>query len=246
MNILPAIDLRNGQCVRLYQGDFAQQTNYPQDPVELAQEYESMGIDALHIVDLDGARSGQQQNQDIIRKIIESSTLNVQLGGGIRTDAQIESWFDCGLARVVIGSLAVTEPSRVRDWLATYGPERMVLALDVNVNPAGVPYLATHGWRQAQDMTLWHCLADYQSAGVKHVLCTDISRDGAMTGPNLDLYQDLVNRCPDILFQASGGIRNIDDLRALQKIGAQSAISGRALLDGNITAQEIATFLPDA
>ena len=127
MIIIPAIDLRDGQCVRLYQGDFEQQTNYPQEPVELAQEYESMGFDSLHIVDLDGARTGQQQNQDIIRKIVESTELTVQLGGGIRTDSQIESWFDCGLARVVIGSLAIAEPSRVRDWLAAYGPNGLFL-----------------------------------------------------------------------------------------------------------------------
>ncbi len=246
MNIIPAIDLRDGQCVRLYQGDFEQQTNYPQEPVELAQQYESMGFKSLHIVDLDGARSGRQQNQDIIREIVESSKLAVQLGGGIRTESQIESWFDCGLARVVIGSLAIAEPARVRDWLAAYGPERIVLALDVNVTPAGVPHVATHGWRQAEDMTLWRSLEDYKPAGVKHVLCTDISRDGAMTGPNLGLYKDLIGRYPDILLQASGGVRHIDDLEALLKIGAQSAISGRALLDGKITAEEIATFLPDA
>jgi len=246
VNILPAIDLRDGRCVRLYQGDFAQQTNYPQDPVELAQKYESMGCRALHIVDLDGARSGRQKNQDIIRKILESSGLRVQLGGGIRTNSRIDSWFDCGLERVVIGSLAITEPARVKDWLAVYGPERIVLALDVNVDAAGVPYVATHGWRREQDVTLWHCLTDYQPAGVKHVLCTDISRDGAMTGPNLDLYQDLVDGFPDLFLQASGGVRNLDDLCALQHIGAQSAISGRALLDGTITAEEIAAFLPDA
>ena len=116
----------------------------------------------------------------------------------------------------------------------------------MNVNPVGIPHVATHGWRQAEDMTLWRCLEDYKPAGAKHVLCTDISRDGAMTGPNLGLYADLIDKYPDILLQASGGVRDIDDLGALQQIGAQSAISGRALLDGKITAEEIATFLRDA
>jgi phosphoribosylformimino-5-aminoimidazole carboxamide ribotide isomerase len=247
MNVIPAIDLHEGQCVRLYQGDFAQQTNYAKEPASLASEYQTMGFDTLHIVDLDGARYGKQRNQEIIRKIVETSELTtVQLGGGIRTEAQIESWLDSGLARVVIGSLAISEPDRVRDWLANYGPEKIVLALDVNVTASGVPHLATHGWRQTEEITLWQCIAEYETEGLRHVLCTDISRDGALSGPNLDLYAELINRYPDIKMQASGGVRNIDDLHALRVVGAAAAISGRALLDGIITGQEIATFLPGA
>lgn len=246
MNVIPAIDLREGQCVRLYQGDFDQQTTYHKEPVSLAHEYKAMGFDALHIVDLDGARSGQQQNQEIIRRIIETSKLTVQLGGGIRTDSQIKSWFDTGLARVVIGSLAITQPHRVRGWLANYGPERIILAMDVNVDPTGVPRVATHGWSRTEEMTLWQCIAEYEPAGITHVLCTDISRDGALTGPNLALYAEQIGKYPDIQLQASGGVRSIDDLQALRKIGATAAISGRALLDGKITAREIATFLPAA
>lgn len=246
MNIIPAIDLRKGQCVRLYQGDFDQQTTYAKDPAALAREYKAMGFDVLHIVDLDGARTGEQQNQNVIRGIIETSGLTVQLGGGIRTDAQVEFWLGTGLARAVIGSLAVTDPDRVRGWLANFGPEKIVLALDVNVDPAGVPRVATHGWRRAEAMTLWQCLAAYEPSGIKHVLCTDINRDGAMTGPNLALYTEFVGKYPDIQLQASGGVRNIDDLKALRKIGAGAAISGRALLDGKITTKEIATFLPAA
>lgn len=246
MNVIPAIDLRDGQCVRLYQGDFAQQTNYTIEPASLASEYETMGFDALHIVDLDGARSGRQQNQEIIRKIVETSKLTVQLGGGIRTDSQIASWLDTGLARAVIGSLAISEPDRVRDWLANYGPEKIVLALDVHVDAAGIPRVATHGWRQAEEITLWQCIAEYENVGLRHVLCTDISRDGALAGPNLHLYVEFISRHPDIQLQASGGVRNIDDLTALRKLGAAAAISGRALLDGKITASEIATFLPGA
>ena len=246
MNIIPAIDLREGQCVRLFQGDFDRQTNYARDPVELAHQYETMGFDSLHIVDLDGARSGEQQNQAIIRKIIEASNLTVQLGGGLRTDSQVERWIDAGLARVVIGSLAVTEPDRVRGWLDKLGPERVVLALDVNVDASGTPRVATHGWRQSEEKTLWKCIDDYKTAGIKHVLCTDISRDGAMTGPNLDLYADIIDKYPNIFLQASGGVRSINDFEALQEVGAQAAISGRALLDGKITAEEITTFLPAA
>ncbi len=246
MTVIPAIDLRDGQCVRLYQGDFDRQTSYAKDPVALALEYEAMGFESLHIVDLDGARSGQQQNQAIIRRIIASSNLSIQLGGGIRTDSQVDDWLATGLARVVIGSLAITEPDRVRDWLKNYGPERIVLALDVNVDAIGVPRVATHGWRQAADMTLWLCLDQYEPVGIQHVLCTDISRDGAMTGPNLALYTEFIDKYPGIQLQASGGVRSIDDVKALRKTGASAAISGRALLDGKITAREIATFLPAA
>jgi len=246
MNIIPAIDLRDGQCVRLYQGDFDRQTHYAKDPIALAREYEKMGFDSLHLVDLDGALSGRQQNQEIVRRIVTASKLTTQLGGGIRTRSQIESWFDAGLARVVVGSLAVKEPELVRDWLTTFGAEKIVLALDVNVDSAGVPCLATNGWRQAEETTLWECLDEYQAAGVKHVLCTDISRDGALSGPNLDLYGKFIARYPEIQLQASGGVRNIEDLEALWEIGAPAAISGRALLDGKITESEVATFLPAA
>ncbi len=243
MNVIPAIDLRDGQCVRLYQGDFEQQTNYANAPLTLASDYETMGFDALHVVDLDGARTGRQQNQDVIRKIVATSKLTVQLGGGIRTDGQIASWLSTGLCRAVIGSVAVTDPARVHGWLANYGPDKIVLALDVNVDAAGVPRVATHGWQCAEAMTLWQCLDEYVPAGIKHVLCTDISRDGAATGPNLALYTQLLGEYPDVQLQASGGVRDIDDLLALRKIGASAAISGRALLDGKIGAEEIAKFL---
>ncbi len=246
MNVIPAIDLRQGQCVRLFQGDFDRQTNYGNDPVSLAGSYKNMGFSDLHIVDLDGARSGRQENQEIIRNIIDSSDMNVQIGGGIRTESQLESWLDAGVARVVIGSLAIIRPHLVRDWLSIYGPEKIVLALDVAVDDAGVPRLVTHGWSRSRDMTLWQCIETYLPAGLRHVLCTDISRDGAMIGPNIELYAQLIEQHPHILLQASGGVRDIDDLKVLRRISAPAAISGRALLDGKIKTGEIATFLPAA
>ncbi len=246
MNVIPAIDLRQGQCVRLFQGDFDRQTNYGVDPVSLAGRYKNMGFSDLHIVDLDGARSGRQENQQIIRNIVDSSDMTVQIGGGIRTESQLESWLDAGVARVVIGSLAIIRPRLVNDWLSIYGPEKIVLAIDVTVDDAGVPQVATHGWTRSADMTLWQCIDMYLPSGLRHVLCTDISRDGAMTGPNIELYAQLVEQHPHILLQASGGVRDIVDLKALKRIGAPAAISGRALLDGKITNGEIATFLPAA
>jgi len=246
MNVIPAIDLRQGQCVRLYQGDFDQQTDYGNEPASLAQEYESIGFNALHIVDLDGAQTGQQVNKSIIREIVEKSKLAVQLGGGIRNKAHIESWLATGLTRVVIGSVAVQQPNQVRDWLRIYGSERIVLALDVNIDTTGIPHLATHGWTQTEDKSLWQCIDEYAGSELKYVLCTDISRDGALSGPNLALYAELRDRYPRLYLQASGGVRHLDDLKALREIGVQAAISGRALLDGKITRQEVSTFLPAA
>ena len=246
MNVIPAIDLRQGQCVRLFQGDFDRQTNYSDDPVSLAGSYKDMGFRDLHIVDLDGARSGRQENQEIIRNIIDSNDMTIQIGGGIRTESQLESWLDAGVARIVIGSLAIIRPRLVSDWLSIYGPEKIVLALDVTVDDAGVPRLVTHGWTRSGDMTLWQCINTYLQVDLRHVLCTDISRDGAMTGPNIKLYAQLIEKYPHILLQASGGVRDIDDLKALKHIGAPAAISGCALLDGKIKTGEIATFLPAA
>jgi phosphoribosylformimino-5-aminoimidazole carboxamide ribotide isomerase len=246
VNVIPAIDLRKGQCVRLLRGDFDRQTNYSEDPVALAGSYKATGFSDLHVVDLDGALSGKQENQDIIRKIISSSDLAVQIGGGIRTEVQLESWLDAGVARVVIGSLAVIRPHLVSAWLDTYGPDKIVLALDVTLDEAGTPQLATHGWTRSGDMTLWQCIDTYLNVDLRHVLCTDISKDGAMTGPNFELYTQLLKKYPRIQLQASGGVRDIDDLKALNRIGVPAAISGRALLDGKINNEELTTFLPAA
>lgn len=246
MNIIPSIDLRQGRCVRLYKGNFDRQTDYNRDPVALAGDYEAMGFDDLHIVDLDGAKTGQQQNQDIVQKIVGNSSLTIQLGGGIRSTSQFKSWLDAGVTRVVIGTLAVSQSSLVREWIKEFGPERLVLALDVTMDATGTPRVATHAWTQTADVTLFECLDDFISAGIRHVLCTDVSRDGALTGPNLELYAQLIRDYPDLRLQASGGVRGIEDLFALSNIGAQASISGRALLDGRITPAEIATFLPAA
>jgi phosphoribosylformimino-5-aminoimidazole carboxamide ribotide isomerase len=246
MKIIPAIDLRQGQCVRLFQGDFDRQTTYGKDPVALADSYQIMGFSNLHIVDLDGARSGQQENQEIIRSIIDSSDLAVQVGGGIRSAQQLESWLDAGVARVVIGSLAIIRPRLVSEWLASYGPEKVVLALDVTLDETGTPQVATHGWTRPGNITLWQCIDTYLEVDLQHVLCTDISRDGAMTGPNIELYAQLIGKYPQIQLQASGGVRDINDLKALDRIGAPAAISGRALLDGKIDPTELTTFLPAA
>ena len=246
MNVIPAIDLKSGKCVRLYQGQFDQKTEYSADPVAVAHDFASLDFNRLHIVDLDGARSGTQRNQDIVRQIANTTDLAIQLGGGIRDEKILTHWLDIGDTRCVIGSAAVTDAASVRKWLGSAGGTKIVLALDVRIDESGVPRLATHGWANTLNKTLWQCMDEYSDADLQHVLCTDISCDGAMTGPNIDLYRDFISRYPHIQLQASGGVRSASDLQALADAGATAAISGRALLDGCISPAEITTFLRDA
>lgn len=235
MNVIPAIDLQNGRCVRLFQGDFSRETEYSTDPVSVAQQFQEAGFQRLHVVDLDGARSGKQAHHELVQEIARQTDLEIQLGGGIRTSASIAHWLQLGVKRCVIGSVAVHDPAEVKRWLATFGADRIVLALDIRFDEQGTPCLATDGWTRTSALTLWDCVDNYGAAGASHVLCTDISRDGAMTGPSVRLYREFVSRYPDIQLQASGGVRNDADLQALAALGAHAAITGRALLDGNIT-----------
>ena len=242
MIVIPAIDIKDGNCVRLFQGEFDQQTKYSNDPTSVADHFESMGFSHLHMVDLDGAQSGEQKNRRLVQRITAATDFDVQLGGGIRNEETLRSWLDAGVSRCVIGSVAVTDAESVRQWFSKFGADNIVLALDVRSDDDGTPLLSTHGWTRASDSTLWQCVDDFGSVGLKHVLCTDISRDGAMSGPNVDLYRDFVRRYPGIQLQASGGVRNMDDLQRLRAAGAAAAITGRALLDGKITKEEIESF----
>lgn len=246
MHVIPAIDIQGGQCVRLYQGDFSRRTVYDHAPAELASSLEARGFRFLHVVDLDGAKSGEQANRDLVRTIAENSGLSVQLGGGIRDQQRIENWLQAGVDRCIIGSQAVSNPSLVRQWLQRYGSERIVLALDVRLDPDGTPWLMTHGWTRNSATSLWQCVDQYLEAGLQQVLCTDVERDGAMRGPNLDLYRQFLCRYPALQLQASGGVRDGADLDALQQLGASAAITGRSLLDGRISDEEIRKFLPAA
>lgn len=246
MKLIPAIDLRGGKCVRLYQGDFGQQTDYSADPVGMAGRFSDLSVEDLHLVDLDGAQSGEQKNREIVATIAGQTHLSVQLGGGIRDADTVESWLSLGIDRCVIGSIAVSNPETVRDWLRSFGSGRIVLALDVRLEADDEPMLTTHGWTQTSDTNLWDGLDFYAAAGLRHVLCTDVSRDGALAGPNLELYRDMLRRYPALALQASGGVRDIRDLTALRDAGVPAAISGRALLDGRITPDEVASFLQDA
>jgi phosphoribosylformimino-5-aminoimidazole carboxamide ribotide isomerase len=244
--IIPAIDLHNGSCVRLFQGDFNRQTIFADPPRDIALKFESLGLKSLHIVDLDGARVGVQGNGATVREIADCTEMAIQLGGGIRDPASFRQWLAYGVSRCVIGSLAVGDPGVVSDWFREFGADRIVLALDVRLDEHDLPLLATHGWTRTADSTLWECLDAFTRVGLKHVLCTDISRDGALSGPNLDLYRQILQRYPSIELQASGGVRDAADLHALRAISVHAAITGRALLENRIGPEEIALFLPGA
>ncbi len=245
MRVIPAIDLQNGKCVRLYKGDFEQTTEYSDDPAAVARQFAELQAHDLHIVDLDGARSGTQLNRDIVTAIAAETDMSVQIGGGIRDRETLTAWLDAGVSRCVIGSLAITEPDAVKSWLVNFGADKIVLALDVNIDEIGVPVITTHGWTRNSSTSVYECIDDYRSLGLRHVLCTDVSRDGAMAGPNLELYADILDQFPDLQLQASGGVRNVQDLNALRNLGIPAAITGRALLDGKITAMEMVSFQQD-
>jgi phosphoribosylformimino-5-aminoimidazole carboxamide ribotide isomerase len=246
MQLIPAIDLAGGRCVRLYQGDFAAQTHYPTEPRALLEKYRVLGAAWLHVVDLDGARDGNQCNAAIVQDLAAHNALMLQTGGGLRTAALIQRMLAAGAQRCVVGSAAVTQVDAVRRWLRRFGPERIVLAFDVRLDAAGIPCVATHGWQTQSTRPLWDALSCYTDVKLRHVLCTDVGRDGTLAGPNLALYREAVRRHPQIDWQASGGIRDGADLAALAAAGAAAAISGRALLEDRIPAAEMRPFLPNA
>jgi phosphoribosylformimino-5-aminoimidazole carboxamide ribotide isomerase len=240
------MDLRAGRCVRLLQGDFGAETRYDADPRALLGKYRSVGADWLHVVDLDGARDGTTGNDSLIAELAAEKALNLQVGGGLRDAAAVKRMLDLGAARVVIGSAAITHVEEVRGWLGRFGPEQLTLAFDVRLDRSGVPRVTTHGWQEQSQVSLWDAVANFAAAGLMHVLCTDVSRDGALSGPNVELYRNAVSRYPRLQWQASGGIRASRDLLALADAGAAAAISGRALLEELIPAQELQAFLPNA
>jgi phosphoribosylformimino-5-aminoimidazole carboxamide ribotide isomerase len=245
MELIPAIDIRGGRCVRLLRGDFDRETRYELDPVELAVRYRDAGARWLHVVDLDGAKRGEPQNLSLVERMRDASGLKIQLGGGLRTHAALVHALSIA-ERAVIGSLAVTDPSTVGAWLDELGGDRLTLALDVRLGADGAPTVSTHGWTKASAVTLAEAVERYLSHGMRHVLCTDIDRDGALSGPNVALYADCVRRWPQIAFVASGGVRDARDLAALAGVGVAGAVSGKALLEGTLTPEEMKPFLPAA
>jgi phosphoribosylformimino-5-aminoimidazole carboxamide ribotide isomerase len=238
MTIIPAIDLLDGRCVRLLRGDFDNCKVYDLDAARLAADYSGQGAEWLHVVDLAASRDGPEADTQPLLELLRSAPQSVQTGGGVRVEADVRLRLDSGASRVVAGSVCVTEPDRFSAWLESFGPERIVAALDVRNDEDGLPRPRTHGWTRGGTRTLWELLDYYADRGLRHLLCTDIGRDGAMTGPNVELYAEISRRYPDLEVQASGGVSGLEDLERLARTGAAAAITGKALLEGCFTVAE--------
>jgi phosphoribosylformimino-5-aminoimidazole carboxamide ribotide isomerase len=247
MLLVPAIDLRGGRCVRLLQGRFDAETVYATDPAEVLDRYLAYGARLIHVVDLDGARDGAQGNRSAIERLVAAAPgVTLQVGGGVRAREIADDLLALGVARVVVGSVAVTQPLEIERWLGELGPDKVVLAFDVRLDEDGTPRLATHGWERQTGTSLWDMVERYSAHGLRHVLCTDVARDGALSGPNLELYREAVRRFPGIDWQASGGVSEARDLHTLAATGVAAVISGRALLEGRLKPEELEPFLPAA
>lgn len=231
--IIPAIDLRGGRVVRLMQGDYERRTTYAVDACALAARYVQAGTRWLHLVDLDGAREGKFENLEAIEAIARQG-LRVQAGGGVREESDLRRLFDAGVARAVIGSVAVREPERICEWLQRFGSDRIVVALDTREQDDRWT-LPVAGWRESSPRTLDELALLYAARGARHLLCTDIARDGMLAGCNVGLYRHLAAIAPQLELQASGGVRSPADIQAARTAGAGAVILGRALLEGRFT-----------
>ena len=245
MQLYPAIDLMAGAVVRLRQGDFAQRTDYPSDPVALAQAYQKAGATWLHLVDLDGAKnadtSGAAPNLDVLQTIAAQTTLQIQTGGGVRTHSDVAQRFALGAQRVVIGSLAVKDPALAQSWISEFGADRICLALDARIDDQGIYRVHVSGWRTAAAADVYDLLQQFAAAGLAHALITDIDRDGMLAGPNVALYRSLRAHFPGVALQASGGVSSLDDLRMLRGGGIAGAVIGKALLEGRFDLNQAMT-----
>ena len=235
MIIYPAMDLMSGQCVRLAQGCFEDATTYEADPATALRGFADAGATWAHVVDLDGAKAGAPVQHDLIARLAITAPLKLQVAGGFRQPAEVARMIEAGVGRVVIGSLAVTDPDLVNHLIATYGPDRITLALDVSI-VEGIPYVATRGWTVGSGETLWDVAARFPTA--RHLLVTDIARDGMMTGPNLELVMQVRRSFPHLAFQASGGVASMGDVDEVRAIGAAGIIVGKALWEGRIDLAE--------
>ncbi|VEG90463.1 1-(5-phosphoribosyl)-5-[(5-phosphoribosylamino)methylideneamino] imidazole-4-carboxamide isomerase [Legionella spiritensis] len=229
MILIPAIDIQQGQCVRLRQGDFNQATVYKTSPMELAQSYYDQGVRRIHLVDMDGAKSGEIKQLPLL-KDIQSLGLTVQAGGGIRNLSCAQSCLNAGINQLVLGSIAISDPEHTLEIMAYCGINRVILALDVRLEQ-GIPKPVIHGWQTKTDCSLWDIVAYYQNVGVKTILCTNVACDGMMKGPDFSLYEEAIRRFPDLCWQASGGIRDQEDISRLQDTGLSAAILGRLLYE---------------
>lgn len=236
IELIPAIDIIGGQCVRLTKGDYDQKTVYRDSPAEVAKEFEQIGFQRLHVVDLDGAKSKHIVNSGVLRRITTETLLVVDFGGGIKTDEDIKQAFDAGAAMVTIGSIAVTQPDLFMGWLEKYGPERMILGADVRHGKISI-----NGWKEDSSEDLLPFLRKYIDAGVRTVLCTEISKDGTLSGPAVDLYSEVMSAYPQLHLIASGGVSSLEDIKALDAAGIPAVVFGKAIYEGRIDLHQLIT-----
>ena len=238
IELIPAIDIIDGKCVRLSQGDYDTQKVYNESPLEVAKEFEANGIRRLHVVDLDGAKSSHIVNYKVLDQLAGHTSLTIDFGGGIKTDEDLTIAFEYGAQMVTLGSIAVKNPDLFKSWLHKYGAEKIILGADVKDNRISV-----NGWKEESQQELLPFLADYTQEGIRKVLCTDISRDGMLQGPSIELYKQIMGQFPDMHLIASGGVSGLDDIIRLDEAGIPAVVFGKALYEGRITLKDLNRFM---
>ncbi|SFT95737.1 1-(5-phosphoribosyl)-5-[(5-phosphoribosylamino)methylideneamino] imidazole-4-carboxamide isomerase [Algoriphagus locisalis] len=238
MQIIPAIDLIGGKCVRLSQGDYSSKKEYHDDPLEMAKRFEGAGIQRLHLVDLDGAKAKKIVNADVLHRISSGTSLQVDFGGGIQADEEIEKAFELGAKQVTGGSIAVKNADLFKSWIKNYGPEKIILGADAKNKK-----IAVGGWEETTAVDLIPFIKDYVALGISYVICTDVAKDGLLQGPSIDLYKEILEEIPGIKLIASGGVSSVTDLEDLEKIGVYGTIVGKAYYEGRVTLEELAAFV---
>ena len=238
MRIIPAIDLIDGKCVRLSKGDYATQKTYNEHPLEVAKEFEAHGIEYLHLVDLDGAKSKHIVNHKVLEDISSKTSLKIDFGGGLKSDEDLQIAFESGAHQITGGSIAVKEPKTFEQWITTYGSDKIILGADVQGDR-----IATNGWLETSEHRLVDFVKDYHAKGIHYVICTDISKDGMLQGPSFDVYRDLLEQQPEIKLIASGGISTFDELPKLAAMGCEGTIIGKAIYENRIALKELENFI---
>lgn len=238
IEIIPAIDLIDGKCVRLTQGDYDQKKVYNENPLEVAKMFEDAGIQRLHLVDLDGAKAQHIVNYSVLEKITSKTDLVVDFGGGLKSDDDLRIAFECGASMITGGSIAVKNPAVFQNWIDVYGSDRIILGADVKESK-----IAVSGWTEDTDIELIPFLKNYQQKGIKKVICTDISKDGMLEGLSFDLYKDILRMLPDAYLIASGGVSSLSDIEMLDEAGIPAVIFGKAIYEGRITLKDLSRFL---
>ncbi|MCU0436300.1 MAG: 1-(5-phosphoribosyl)-5-[(5-phosphoribosylamino)methylideneamino]imidazole-4-carboxamide isomerase [Raineya sp.] len=229
MRFIPAIDIIDGKCVRLTQGDYSQKTIYNENPLEVAKSFEDAGLQYLHLVDLDGAKQKKVVNYKVLEQIASQTALNIDFGGGVQSDEDIQRVFDAGAKQITGGSIAVKNPDLFESWIKRYGSEKIILGADVKNEK-----IAVGGWEETSELHIFDFLEKYLAKGIRYIICTDISKDGLLQGTSVELYQKILKKFPDIHLIASGGVSCMQDLDDLQKNGLEGAIIGKAIYEGKI------------